>query len=51
MPERRNTETLSRRKVVRELERSHAVPPRSEVNKERTNATARSQKREKPAAK
>ncbi len=44
MPERNNTESVSRRKVVRNLERGHAVPPRSEENKERTNATARAQK-------
>jgi hypothetical protein len=32
---------VTRRQDVRQVERGHNVPPRSETNKERTNATAR----------
>jgi hypothetical protein len=35
------TSEVTRREDVRHVERGHNVPPRSEVNKERTNATAR----------
>lgn len=43
-PRQGSTTTTSRRQVVREIERSHAVPPRNERNKERTNATVRAKK-------
>jgi hypothetical protein len=38
------TSDITRRDDVRTVERGHNVPPRSENNKERTNATARAQR-------
>jgi hypothetical protein len=38
------TTAVTRRQDVRAVERGHNVPPRSEVNKERTNATVRAQR-------
>jgi hypothetical protein len=35
---------ITRRDDVRAVERGHAVPPRAENNKERTNATVRAQR-------
>ncbi|MEO8313462.1 MAG: hypothetical protein ABI645_01595 [Pseudomonadota bacterium] len=35
---------VTKRQDARQVERGHNVPPRSEVNKERTNASVRSQR-------
>lgn len=39
------TTDVTRRADVRQVERGHNVPPRAEINKERTNATAREHRR------
>jgi hypothetical protein len=38
------TSNITRREDARTVERGHNVPPRSETNKERTNATVRAQR-------
>jgi hypothetical protein len=38
------TSDITRREDVRSVERGHNVPPRAETNKERTNATVRTQR-------